>query len=64
MYGLPKVHKDGTPMRPIVLAIGSPSYNLAKELARILTPLADNTPHSVKSSSAFVERVSVMELEA
>ena len=51
-------------MRPIVSAIGSPSYNLAKELARILTPLAGNTLHSVKNSSAFVERVSVMELEA
>ena len=50
-------------MRPIVSAIGSPSYNLAKELARILTPLAGNTPHSVKNS-ALVERVSVMELEA
>ena len=64
IYGLPKVHKEGTPMRPIVSAIGSPSYNLAKELARILTPLAGNTLHSVKNSSAFVERVSVMELEA
>ena len=64
MYGLPKVHKEGTPMRPIVSAIGSPSYNLAKELARILTPLASNTPHLMKNSSAFVERVSVMELEA
>ena len=29
MYGLPKVHKEGTPMRLIVSAIGSPSYNLA-----------------------------------
>ena len=55
MYGLPKVHKEGTTMRPIVSAIGSPSYDLAKELARILTPLAGNTPHSVKNSSAFVE---------
>ena len=51
-------------MRPIVSAIGSPSYKLAKELARILTPLAGNAPHSVKNSSALVERVSVMELEA
>ena len=51
-------------MRPIVSAISSPSYNLAKELARILTPLAGNTLYSVKNSSAFVERVSVMELEA
>lgn len=38
LYGLPKVHKEGTPMRPIVSAIGSPTHKLAKELARILSP--------------------------
>lgn len=38
MYGMPKVHKDGNPMRPIVSAIGSLSYKLAKELTRVLTP--------------------------
>ena len=43
MYGLPKIHKDGTPTRPIVSAIGPPSYKLPNELARILTPLAGNT---------------------
>ena len=36
-----------TPMRPIVSTIGSPSYKLAKELARILTPLTRNTSHAV-----------------
>ena len=55
MYGLPKIHKDGTPMRPIVSTIGSPSYKLAKELARILTPLTGNTPHAVKNSASFVD---------
>ena len=25
MYGLPKVHKEGIPMRPIVSTIGSPT---------------------------------------
>ena len=63
MYGLPKVHKEGTPMRPIVSAIGSPSYNLAKELARILTPLAGNTPHTVRNSAAFVDRIRSLEME-
>ena len=43
LYGLPKVHKDGIPLRPIVSAIGSPTYSLSKELARILSPLADTT---------------------
>ena len=36
IYGLPKVHKAGIPLRPIVSTIGSPTYQLAKELCRIL----------------------------
>ena len=39
IYGLPKIHKPGTPLRPIVSSIGSPTYIQAKELARILSPL-------------------------
>ena len=39
IYGLPKIHKDNNPLRPIVSTIGSPTYQLAKELARILSPL-------------------------
>ena len=35
--------------------IGSPSYKLAKKLARILTPLTGNTPHAVKNSASFVD---------
>ena len=57
LYGLPKVHKDGVPMRPIVSAIGSPCYNLAKELARILTPLAGHNGYSEKNSASFVQTV-------
>ena len=57
LYGLPKIHKDGVPMRPIVSAVGSPCYRLAKELARILTPLTGHNGYTVKNSAAFVERV-------
>ena len=39
MYGLPKIHKKETPLRPIVSSIGSVSYQTSKELARILSPL-------------------------
>ena len=57
MYGLPKIHKEGCPMRPIILAIGFPSYGPAKELSRILAPLAVHTEHTVKNSTAFTERI-------
>ena len=64
MYGHPKVHKEGTPMRPIVSCIGSPSYNLAKELSCILTPLAGNSFHTVKNSASFVRSIRTVEMEA
>ena len=62
MYGLPKIHKENTPIRLIVSTINSPSYKLAKELARILNPLAGNTVHTVKNSTVFVERIQGMEV--
>ena len=40
-------------MQPIVSYINSPSYELAKELARILTPLAGNTAYTVRNSTAL-----------
>lgn len=44
-------------MRLIVSAIGSPSYSLAKELPRILTPLSGHTHHTLKNSTVFAERI-------
>ena len=38
LYGLPKIHKEGVPLRPIVSNIGAPTYQLAKFLAGILSP--------------------------
>lgn len=43
-------------MRPIVSAIGSPSYSLAKELSRILTPTG-HMQYTVKNSAVFAERI-------
>ena len=37
-YGLPKIHKPDTPLRPIVSSCGSVTYGVAKELAKILKP--------------------------
>ena len=57
IYDLPKIHKAGTPLRPIVSSIGSPTYKLAKELARILAPLTGNTDTFVKNSAEFAEDI-------
>lgn len=54
IYGLPKMHKEDTPMKRIVLPIGSASSNLAEYLVRILTTLAKYTLHYVKNSSVVI----------
>ena len=54
LYGLPKIHKSGNPLRPIISQIGSYTYELAKFLVPILAPLAKNE-FTVKDSFAFVQ---------
>ena len=43
-YGLPKVHKEGVPLRPIISSRGAVTYERAKELSRILKPLVGKFP--------------------
>ena len=62
-YGLPKVHKENTPLRPIVSSIGSVSYGVSKELARIIKPLVGSTEHHVNNSKEFIEEIKKMKLE-
>ena len=60
MYGNCKIHKqqvDGCPpFRPILSALQSPTYNLAKFLVPILNPLAKND-YTVKDSFQFTEEM-------
>ncbi|GAB0097133.1 hypothetical protein DMENIID0001_127340 [Sergentomyia squamirostris] len=54
IYGTPKVHKAGYPLRPVVAYVGSPNYHLAKMAADILRPLG-NSHFNVKNSRELVE---------
>ena len=56
-YGLPKVHKPGIPLRPIVSSTGTATYNTAKELSRILKPLVGSSIHHVQNTRDFVEQL-------
>ena len=56
-YGLPKIHKLDTPLRPIVSSCGSVTYGVAKELAKILKPLVVKSPHHINSTQDFAEQV-------
>ena len=54
-YGLPKIHKQYTPLRPIVSSWGSVTYVVVKELTKILKPLVGKSHHHINSTQDFVE---------
>ncbi|BHF67682.1 hypothetical protein SprV_0301071000 [Sparganum proliferum] len=56
-YGLPKVHKEGAPLRPIVSLKGTPTYGLAKWPFRRLKFLTSNSNTTVSSSTQFLEKL-------
>lgn len=55
IYGVPKIHKEGIPLRPIVDTMGSPTYFLASHLAKIISPLVGKSDSFVKDSCHFVQ---------
>ena len=60
----PKIHKRGIPLRPIVSSRGSISYEVAKELARILKPLVGSSPHHINNTGDFIEHIKDVTLQA
>ena len=62
-YGLPKIHKPGIPLRPIISSIGTVTYNTAKELAKILKPLVGLSTHHVHNIRDFVEQLKEVRLK-
>lgn len=53
IYGLPKLHKENVPLRPIVSTINSPPYKLSKYLIQILTHLTNNSNYNIKNTHTF-----------
>ena len=56
LYGLPKVHKDAIPLRPIVSFIGSATYK-SREIARIIKPLVGKSAHHFRNAEDFVNEI-------
>ena len=56
LYGLPKTHKPSLTMRPILSAVGTYNYELAKWLDRHLKPLVQNK-FMVRDTFDFVKTV-------
>ena len=63
LYGLPKIHKTDVPLRPIVSAIGSATYHIAKYLASLLQPHIGKSDTHVKDSTHFLQKIGDLHLE-
>ncbi|CAH2089803.1 unnamed protein product [Euphydryas editha] len=58
LYGLPKIHKDNIPIRPVVSYIGAPAYELAKELNKVIKSKTSFDPtYSLKNSIQLVNKI-------
>ena len=54
-YGLPKAHKETCPAWPIMSAIGTYNYDLAKFSVPVLQPLT-SYQYTVNSSFSFLKK--------
>ena len=58
MYGLPKLHKDGVPLRPILSMVGAPQHELAKWLTEVLKPVLEKySSYLLKDTFAFCDPI-------
>ena len=58
MYGLPKIHKEDVPMRPITSTINSVTYKLSKWLANHLSKAMGKVSSShLKDTSQFIDKI-------
>ncbi|XP_075157659.1 uncharacterized protein LOC142230926 [Haematobia irritans] len=57
IYGLPKTHKDGYPLRPICSSIDSPSSNLCKYIGNLLKILTQDSKYNIKDSLQFKNKI-------
>ena len=62
LYGLPKVHKDGIPLRPILASYNTPSYKLAKFLVPLLQPFSENE-FTLSNSPKFAKDIVTQDLD-
>ena len=63
IYGLPKIHKVGTPLRPVISAVGTHNHQLAKELVPVFNRLVTDT-HTVRDSFDFVKTITNFRLDS
>nr|VZI26367.1 unnamed protein product [Spirometra erinaceieuropaei] len=63
-YGVPKLHKRGVPLRPIVSLRGTPTFGLSMWLYQRLCLLIKDSEWTVKSAEEFLTRIRHRRVEA
>ena len=56
-YGLPKIHKPGCPLRPIVSGCDGPTDHLSAYVTHFIQPLASNLPSHIKDTKHFLNLI-------
>ena len=56
-YGLPKIHKSGCPLRPIVSGCDGPTDHLSAYVTHFIQPLASNLPSHIKDTKHFLNLI-------
>ena len=63
IYVISLIHKKKIPQRPIVSSIGSVTYGVAKEIAKITKLLVDTSSHHVNNTKEFTDEIRNTKLE-
>ena len=58
LYGLPKIHKQGIPLRPIVACTKAPAANIGKWLCTAFKPLLYSQNSYIRNSADLVKKLS------
>jgi hypothetical protein len=63
LYGLPKIHKNGVPLRPILSMLNSPCHKVAQWLVKLLEPVrAKLVKHAIKDTFQLVEEIAELNI--
>ena len=64
MYGLPKTHKEGTPLHSIMSMTGSSHHELGKWLAGLLQPVLERfSSHCISDSFTFAQTTQNLDID-
>ncbi|XP_075150874.1 uncharacterized protein LOC142224982 [Haematobia irritans] len=63
LYGVPKIHKDNFPLRPICSSVNAPSAAMSKFLVNILKKLTTGSKYNIKDSVQFRNKIKDMTIK-